>query len=191
MYINLDDIEPRIRPHVKALVNAGWETTSSCGHNMYITLKGGPQDVLPLYKTLKELGYKDFELTYNLNTRFEDCSGLTITFDGELRGNGKPFDLVLLKVEPESHPLYFVVRSRDYGNERNNESEAFFYEEHTCPTNWTDDILAVISQGDPDPHGFVSFVARTKPPEKMDDDGNTNGRGDDIWAEVFPEAFTA
>lgn len=37
--------------------------------------------------------------------------------------------------------------------------QQYFYDEHTCPTNWTRDIVQVIFQGDRDPHGVFEFVS--------------------------------
>ena len=37
--------------------------------------------------------------------------------------------------------------------------ERYFYDEHTCPTNWTKDIVEIIFRGDHDPHGVFEFVS--------------------------------
>lgn len=37
--------------------------------------------------------------------------------------------------------------------------QRYFYDEHTCPTNWTRDIVEIIFQSDHDPHGVFEFVS--------------------------------
>jgi hypothetical protein len=37
--------------------------------------------------------------------------------------------------------------------------ERYFYNEHTCPTNWTRGIVEIIFEGDHDPHGVFEFVS--------------------------------
>lgn len=37
--------------------------------------------------------------------------------------------------------------------------QQYFYDEHTCPTNWTRDIVEIIFKGDHDPHGVFEFVS--------------------------------
>src|SRR6266481_2059156 len=39
------------------------------------------------------------------------------------------------------------------------EHERYFYDEHTCPTNWTRNIVEIIFKGDRDPHGVFEFVS--------------------------------
>lgn len=99
-------------------------------------------------------------------------------------------DLVLLKVEPTSHPLYFVIRQRRLPQPSGSpftpqESDKYFFEEHTCPTNWTGDIECVIAKGDPDPHGFATFVRRIPAPAAMED------CDDYQYLTLFPEAANA
>lgn len=39
-------------------------------------------------------------------------------------------------------------------------SSRYYYEEHTCPTNYLRDVVKVISEdGDEDPHGIFKFVS--------------------------------
>lgn len=50
----------------------------------------------------------------------------------------------------------------------------YYYEEHTCPTNWIDrDVVQVIDPeqpGDPDPHGCVRYVNTVIRPPGWDED---------------------
>jgi hypothetical protein len=38
-------------------------------------------------------------------------------------------------------------------------NERYFYNEHTCPTNWVHEIEEIEFQGDTDPHGVFEFVS--------------------------------
>lgn len=60
----------------------------------------------------------------------------------------------------------------------------YFFEEHSCPTNWLSECVAVIDDGDTDPHGFLVFVRHVDVPRDFDD-------GQQDWREMFPEAFAA
>ncbi len=47
-------------------------------------------------------------------------------------------------------------------NETKEEYEShteYYYNEHTCPTNWTRQIEQIIFEGDTDPHGVFQFVS--------------------------------
>jgi len=37
--------------------------------------------------------------------------------------------------------------------------QEYYYNEHTCPTNWTRQIEQIIFDGDTDPHGVFQFVS--------------------------------
>jgi len=37
--------------------------------------------------------------------------------------------------------------------------QQYFYDLHTCPTNWTRDIVQIEFEGDKDPHGVFEFVS--------------------------------
>jgi len=37
--------------------------------------------------------------------------------------------------------------------------QKYFYEEHTCPTNWTSEIVEITFDGDNDPHGLFEFIS--------------------------------
>ena len=56
-------IEKPVRDLVKLLRNAGFNTTSSCGHKKYIQMEWYVhEDIHRLYSLLWDNGYKDFEL---------------------------------------------------------------------------------------------------------------------------------
>lgn len=37
--------------------------------------------------------------------------------------------------------------------------QRYFYNQHTCPTNWIGEIVEIIFKGDRDPHGVFEFVS--------------------------------
>lgn len=101
----------------------------------------------------------------------------------------EPFDLVLLKIEPDAYPLYLVVKALRMEGYTSDDHTAHFYESHSCPANWMPDVLAVISGGgDDDPHGFATFVKRIQAPDGMDEFGDIDGDCNTPWTQIFPEA---
>jgi hypothetical protein len=108
--------------------------------------------------------------------------------------------LVLLKLEAADRRVFFVLRQPKYdhqnGPDWTPDNDRYFYEEHSCPTNWFKDIVGVIENGDEDPHGFLEFVRAVDIPDGFDPDnphqmpGKREGVGDTsipAWAEIFPE----
>lgn len=95
-----------------------------------------------------------------------------------------PRTLNLLSIPPRDHPVYLVVHGvRSSDDPGNDGGTAYFYNEHTCPTNWTDQIEAVIEDGDPDPHGVAQFIRSVDTPELPD------GEIEYDLQNLFPEAF--
>lgn len=68
----------------------------------------------------------------------------------------------LLVLQPQAKPVYFIVeglRFEEDGSERDEDEEKrFYYDEHSCPTNWLHPEM-VYFNGDSDPHGLIEFVA--------------------------------
>lgn len=98
--------------------------------------------------------------------------------------------MALLKFDGKNGPVFFVM---DHGHYHSGEPETdeefqghtrYFFEEHSCPTNWLHECVAVIQDGDTDPHGFLDFVRTVDVPQDFDADN------DDQWAILFPEAFS-
>lgn len=87
---------------------------------------------------------------------------------------------VLLKIEPQEKPVFFVVKGLQIGT-REEGHERYYYEEHSCPTNYVR-CEAIISESDSDPHGIFSFVRSIPIPEENEPD-------QEDWALFFPEAF--
>lgn len=78
--------------------------------------------------------------------------------------------LVLLKSDHEVNPIYAFVETRsmlksvmESQQPKANEFESghleYYYDQHTCPTNWFRDVTKLIQGGDDDPHGCFTFVA--------------------------------
>lgn len=100
--------------------------------------------------------------------------------------------MVLLKIEAKDGPVFFVMdhpryhhRGETEGEDERQASTAYFFEEHSCPTNWLSECVAVIDGGDCDPHGFLEFVRAADVPDDFDADNDAN------WITLFPEAFPA
>lgn len=70
--------------------------------------------------------------------------------------------LDLLCIPPRDKPVYFVVAGSKISPRDNRDEELghtkFFYEEHTCPTNWLGEVLEVVDRGDRDPHGLFEYM---------------------------------
>lgn len=113
-----------------------------------------------------------------------ECGGRfmgTVGIDGQsaaiekIEGGGKIETLVLLRV---TDPCFVVVRGMRFADHEDNSE--YFYNEHTCPTNWAPKIEAFIQDGDTDPHGVAGFVRVIDMPSGHDED-------DADWLALFPE----
>lgn len=51
------------------------------------------------------------------------------------------------------------AHSQDLPLEEYVDNQRYFYNEHTCPTNWLRDIEQIEFEGDRDPHGVFEFVS--------------------------------
>lgn len=92
----------------------------------------------------------------------------------EKRTEVKINTLDLLCIPPHEKPVYFVVAGskispRDSGDEELGHTK-FFYEEHTCPTNWLGEVLEVVDRGDRDPHGLFKYNGSIDRGRASDDD---------------------
>ena len=80
----------------------------------------------------------------------------------ELYGDRKIATVDVLVLRPQAQPVYFVVEGARYVGGKPpsfgiEESKRFYYEEHSCPTNWLRPIMVYHEQDD-DPHGLIEFV---------------------------------
>lgn len=64
----------------------------------------------------------------------------------------------LLELPPQQHSIYFVVERKDWGIQ--GFDPTYYYNEHTCPTNWLSEVHMVIDEDNTDPHGLFRFVKR-------------------------------
>lgn len=83
--------------------------------------------------------------------------------------------LVLLRIPPCEKPIYLLVKGMRFETDGKVESDEdreghkrYFYEEHTCPTNYLHDVVAVMVDGDSDPHGLAEYVTAIDRPAAFD-----------------------
>ena len=63
---------------------------------------------------------------------------------------------VILEIPAHSKPIRLLL---DYEYTfKDKEGYRYFFEEHTCPTNWTKSIAEIVIGEDEDPHGFARFI---------------------------------
>jgi hypothetical protein len=78
---------------------------------------------------------------------------------GTLSGNNKIDRLVLLELDKHRSPVQLVVRGMRFeGIERDCAGDAYFYNEHTCPTNYLTSAEVIMEADDADPHGLFTFT---------------------------------
>jgi hypothetical protein len=66
---------------------------------------------------------------------------------------------VVLEIPPHDKPIRLLLDTHTHvGPGFDDSSRTYFYDEHTCPTNWTRDIAELVIDGDSDPHGFARYV---------------------------------
>ena len=93
--------------------------------------------------------------------------------------------LHVLVLRPRLHPVFVVISARDYNRKDTPfEGAKYFYNEHTCPTNWTADIEMLVADGDGDPHGLFEYVESVDLPPGLEDQGM-----DDFIVKSFPHLF--
>lgn len=83
------------------------------------------------------------------------------SIDVELLDDMKVETLDLLCLPPQEKPVYFVIRGmgfRKLGELTALSNKGFFYESHSCPTNWLRDIERLVIEDDDDPHGLLLHV---------------------------------
>ncbi len=97
----------------------------------------------------------------------------------------KTYDLLV--IPPRAEPVYLVVNGTLFdckiGEEKDEDGKQFYYDEHTCPTNWVDRIEAFCHDGDVDPHGVAQFVRSVPVPEYEGDCNDDNQK----FKTLFPE----
>lgn len=134
----------------------------------------------------------------------EDCTACdhkfqyTLTAEGELTYVELPQDrigvLCLLEYHNNKVPLRLVVESKAYkhhGDTDYNFDKSYWFNEHTCPTNFFDVVL-ICDAGDLDPHGVFQLVRSIRIDEALVQLGVTREKlfdcnNEHMIAELFPE----
>lgn len=116
--------------------------------------------------------------------------------------------LDLLVIPPQDKPIYFLRRGRRTFKPGEvlddvKDNARYYYNEHSCPTNWMDGFKTIAFDGDGDPHGVIRYVNSMMPEdyakieEKIKESfGHTKGSscGDSTYATLvtaFPEVAKA
>jgi hypothetical protein len=76
-----------------------------------------------------------------------------------------------LVLMPQDKPVHFLVKGMVFvdgdGNRGTDDNKRFFYEEHSCPTNYIG-VEVISVDGDSDPHGLFKYVATADMPKDYD-----------------------
>lgn len=71
-------------------------------------------------------------------------------------------EFVLLELPPQYQPVRFKLAVWNYDptlpREERTDRATYFYEEHTCPTNWMREVVEISVGENSDPHGLFRFV---------------------------------
>jgi hypothetical protein len=100
--------------------------------------------------------------------------------------------LVLLRLGTPGGPIHFVVEGVKQWPEpfaEMQDGDRYFYEEHTCPTNFIR-VPLIAFEGDLDPHGLFEHVETVWMMDEYESESEA-GRGDDYLVEVFPVLLEA
>jgi len=113
---------------------------------------------------------KNIIMCHPCNTEFD--TSLNEKNELTLKQRAIPRDVcgyALLKSTNGGTPIYLVIRKEAYRVKNGKVSEediahmVYHINQHTCPTNWTRDIVNIIHNKDDDPHGvfeFVNFISK-------------------------------
>jgi hypothetical protein len=128
------------------------------------------------------------------------CNGCNASFRGQATDDGGttiepssgptetrvPIWVLLRARTWDGEPIYLIIHGHRYVDEAAaSASSAYFYNEHTCPTNYLG-VEAVIAHGDDDPHGVFEFVAYVDIPDGKDDDEDES-MSFEKWRALFPQ----
>lgn len=105
------------------------------------------------------------------NIEIKGPPGLTVKLTDSGRRCART--LVILKLDPkdmDGHPLFFMTEGVAFAPNETDGGEPvispgqdeYFYNEHTCPTNWLKRVREIAIEGDHDPHGLFRYV-ETRP----------------------------
>lgn len=87
-----------------------------------------------------------------------------------LENTSKQRTLVLLRLDRgDGSPLWFITEGMVFdGKPINPERDRYYYEEHSCPTNYVH-CCTIVDGEDADPHGVFKYVATVPRPSDFDD----------------------
>lgn len=92
--------------------------------------------------------------------------------------------LALLKL----NDVYFIFNYEIYKpnaeiktNDKIQYNAEYFFEEHSCPTNWILKCIMIVKDGDIDPHGYMKFI------RVIEIDNHFNEDDKDRILNLFPE----
>lgn len=108
--------------------------------------------------------------------------------DAKKDGRPKVPIFMLLELPPQKSSIFLVVDAFDYSHNRDKgigttefeENQRYYYEEHTCPTNFIGAQLISI-EGDQDRHGLFNYIRSVKAT------GVPTSDSWDFWKNIFPE----
>ena len=87
-------------------------------------------------------------------------------------------DRTILELPPQTESVFFTVRSMRFNEpvltEKATEAHRFFFEEHTCPTNWMDRVEEIRIGQDRDPYGLFRYVRSYDKGADADTDSEAN-----------------
>lgn len=65
----------------------------------------------------------------------------------------------LLKSQHEEHPIYLMVEMNHCHPDPSKPLDpSYYFDQHTCPTNYMRDVTRILFDGDTDPHGVFEHV---------------------------------
>lgn len=94
-----------------------------------------------------------------------------------LTGKFSQRNFSLLKLKTADGTLFAVFKGH---GEASDDQRRYFYEEHSCLTNWAGEMEECFLNGETDPHGVFEFVRSV--PAPLSDDGEPPD-----WLALFPE----
>lgn len=118
---------------------------------------------------------------------------------GDNYPNSSSRTLTLLKLDPSHEPVYIIVKGNGFHDKDGNfkSQQGYYYEQHTCPTNYLQDIFKIYEGTDDDPHGLFKFVKSIKLTEALRQLGvsrseleDTNDHHEFLTSVLFPEILS-
>ena len=101
-----------------------------------------------------------------------DDNSVSLTLTGEFHRDGWH----LLKIDTSSGPLHAIFKGPWYTDDEQSHAR-YYYEEHSCMTNWIGDMVECFLGREEDPHGVWKYVRGM-----IADRDDTHD-----WLEMFPE----